>query len=64
MSLGQRNAAMSLYGLHFSGLMVRVIWLAGYLSIMMGPYNRTRVAIDWLMALIFQRDSTLLTVKR
>lgn len=63
-SLGPRNAAMSLYGLHLSGLIARVIWLAGYLSIMIGPYNRTRVAIDWLLALIFQRDSTLLTVKR
>jgi len=63
-SLGPRNAAMNLYGIHLSGVIARFIWLAGYLAIMMGLYNRTRVLLDWILALIFDRDSTLLDVKR
>ncbi|MEW6033258.1 MAG: NAD(P)/FAD-dependent oxidoreductase [Chloroflexota bacterium] len=63
-SLGPRNAAMNLYGVHLSGLLARIVWLVGYLSIMMGSYNRTRVALDWLLALIFGRDNTLLSVER
>ncbi|MBI2857694.1 MAG: NAD(P)/FAD-dependent oxidoreductase [Chloroflexi bacterium] len=63
-SLGPRNAVMNLYGFHISGLVARFIWLTGYLAIMMGLYNRTRVLLDWLLAMIFDRDSTLLDVKR
>lgn len=63
-SLGPRNAAMNLYGLHMSGLIPRFIWLVGYLSIMMGPYNRTRVMIDWFLGLIYDRDTTLLGFRR
>ncbi|MDO8472258.1 MAG: NAD(P)/FAD-dependent oxidoreductase [Dehalococcoidia bacterium] len=63
-SLGPRNAAMNLFGLHMSGLIPRFIWLVGYLSIMMGPYNRTRVLMDWFLGLIYDRDTTLLDVKR
>lgn len=63
-SLGPRNAAMNLYGVHLSGLPARVIWLAGYLSIMASTYNRTRVAIDWALNLFFDRDNTLLSIDR
>ncbi|MBI2957580.1 MAG: NAD(P)/FAD-dependent oxidoreductase [Chloroflexi bacterium] len=63
-SLGPRNAAMNLFGVHLFGLLARFIWLAGYLTIMMGPYNRTRVLMDWILGLIYDRDSTLLSFKR
>ncbi|MBI2854922.1 MAG: NAD(P)/FAD-dependent oxidoreductase [Chloroflexi bacterium] len=63
-SLGPRNAVLNLYGLHMSGLPARFIWLVGYLSIMMGLYNRTRVLTDWMLNLIFGRDNTLLPIDR
>jgi NADH dehydrogenase len=63
-SLGSHSAVLKLYGLRIYGLGARVIWLVAYLNIMAGPYNRTRVAMDWFLALIFGRDSTLLRLSR
>jgi NADH dehydrogenase len=63
-SLGPRTAAISIFGFHLSGFLIRIVWLIGYLGIMMGSYNRIRVVIDWFLALFFGRDSTLLSIKR
>lgn len=63
-SLGPRNAAMSFRGIHLFGLPVRLLWVLGYLSLVIGAYNRIRIVVDWLLILFFGRDSTLLRIER
>lgn len=63
-SLGSRNAAFSVYGIHLFGLPVRLLWVLGYLSLVTGSYNRIRIVVDWLLILFFRRDSTLLRIER
>ncbi|MBI4216509.1 MAG: NAD(P)/FAD-dependent oxidoreductase [Chloroflexi bacterium] len=62
-ALGSRSAVAHVYGWRVRGLLARLIWLVGYTAIMKGRYNRLRVVLDWLLALIFGRDSTLLRVR-
>ncbi|MBM2832472.1 MAG: yumB1 [Dehalococcoidia bacterium] len=62
-SLGSHSAVVKFYGLRLPGLPARVIWLVLYLNIMAGLYNRTRVALDWFLGLIFGRDITLLRLR-
>ena len=59
-SLGSREAALRVWRFRFYGLPARFLWLVGYLLIMPGIYVRTRVFLDWLLALVFGRDTTLL----
>jgi NADH dehydrogenase len=63
-SLGSRSGVVKFYGLRLPGLSARIIWLVIYLNIMAGLYNRTRVALDWLLGLIFGRDITLLRLRQ
>lgn len=63
-SLGSGSAVARIYFLRLHGFIARVIWLIAYLSIMKGYYNRTRVWLDWFLALIFGRDTTLLRIER
>ncbi len=62
-SLGSHNAVVNIHGFYMRGLSARAIWLIGYLLVMKGAYNRTRVLIDWLLALVYGRDSTLLDIR-
>lgn len=62
-SLGSHNAVINIHGIYLRGLTARAIWLIGYLMVMKGAYNRTRVLIDWILNLIFGRDSTLLDIR-
>lgn len=62
-SLGSHNAVVNIQGIYLRGLVARAIWLVGYLMVMRGAYNRTRVLIDWLLNLIYGRDSTLLDIR-
>ncbi len=63
-SLGAGSAVAKLYFLRLHGFAARVLWLIAYLTIMKGYYNRTRVLMDWFLALVFGRDTTLLRIER
>lgn len=62
-SLGSREAAMKLGRLRFLGLPARFLWLVSYLILVPSVYIRTRVLLDWILALIFGRDTTLLRLR-
>ncbi|MBI4295004.1 MAG: FAD-dependent oxidoreductase [Chloroflexi bacterium] len=62
-SLGSREAALKLWRLRFFGLPARFLWLTSYLLLVPSIYIRTRVLLDWLLALVFGRDATLLRLR-
>jgi NADH dehydrogenase len=62
-SLGSREAAIKLWRLRLFGLPARFLWLTSYLVLVPSVYIRTRVVLDWLLALIFGRDVTLLRLR-
>jgi len=62
-SLGARNAVVNAYGLRFHGFLARALWLVAYSSLVTGAYNRVRVGLDWILSLLFGRDTTLLDIK-
>jgi len=61
-SLGSHTAAINIFGVRIYGVIARFIWLNGYLSLLMGWFNRLRVLTDWFLALIFGRDITMLDI--
>jgi len=63
-SLGASKAVFRFRGLRLHGFPARLIWLAGYSLLITGTYNRVRVIMDWLLSLIFGRDTTLVKLKR
>ncbi len=62
-SLGSRSAVVNFYGLRLYGFPARVIWLVAHSLLLIGNYNRIRVALDWFLALIFGRDTNLLDIR-
>jgi len=62
-SLGTGTAAVRAGSFRLYGFPARVIWMISYLALMVGLYNRTRVALDWALTLVFGRDTTLLRLK-
>jgi len=62
-SLGARNAVVNAYGLRFHGFLARALWLVAYSSLVTGAYNRVRVGLDWILSLLFGRDTTLLDIR-
>ncbi|MBI4301200.1 MAG: FAD-dependent oxidoreductase [Chloroflexi bacterium] len=62
-SLGSREAAMKLWRWRLFGLPARFLWLISYLFLVPSVYARTRVVLDWLLALFFGRDTTLLRLR-
>lgn len=63
-SLGAAKAVFRFHGLRMYGLPARVLWLAGYSLLITGSYNRLRVLLDWLLCVVFGRDTTLIRLKR
>ena len=63
-SLGASKAVFRFYGLRIYGFAARFFWLAGYSLLVTGIYNRARITTDWLLSLIFGRDTTLLKLRR
>ena len=59
-TLGTDKAIFSVNKLRIYGFPARFIWLAGYSLLVMGMYNRIRIVSDWLLSLVFGRDTTLL----
>lgn len=62
--LGHHKAAIKLPWLRLYGRMARAFWMASSLLLIPGWHARTRVAADWLLGLIFDRDMTLLRLPR
>lgn len=58
--VGKRSAIASLYGLHLAGFIVWVMWRIVYLAKLPGAEKRVRVALDWLLDLIFGRETATL----
>lgn len=59
-SLGSSDAVLRFRGLRLYGFLARFIWLVGYSFLVTGTLNRTRIIMDWLLSLIFGRDTTFI----
>lgn len=58
--VGKRSGVASLYGLHLAGFAVWVMWRIVYLAKLPGAEKRIRVALDWILDLLFGRDAATL----
>lgn len=59
-SLGASKAMFRFRGLRLYGLPARLIWLVAYSLLATGTYNRIRIIMDWLLSLLFGRDTTFI----
>ena len=59
-SLGTSKAMFRFHGLRLYGFLARLLWLGSYILLVTGAYNRVRIIMDWLLSLLFGRDTTLL----
>ncbi|OGO21818.1 MAG: hypothetical protein A2144_09585 [Chloroflexi bacterium RBG_16_50_9] len=62
-SLGVSKAMFHFRGLRLYGFTVCLIWLGAYSLLVAGGYNRMRIIIDWLLSLIFGRDTSYVKTK-
>lgn len=58
-SLGKLSGVANPYGLKLRGFLAWGMWKFYYLSQLVGWQNRLRVVLNWLLALLFPRASTL-----
>lgn len=63
-SLGATKAIFRFRGLRLYGFPARLIWLGGYSLLVTGVYNRIRIVIDWLLSVVFGRDTTFLKLTK
>ena len=63
-SLGSSKAVFSLGRLKLYGFPARLVWLVAYSGLVTGSYNRVRIVMDWLLSLVFGRDTTYLKPMR
>jgi NADH dehydrogenase len=63
-ALGHRTAVAELRGWKFSGFLAWLMWRSVYLSKLPGLEKKTRVALDWLIDLLFPRDIVLTDERR
>lgn len=63
-TLGASKAVFRFHGLRLYGFLARCMWLVGYSLLVTGTYNRTRIIMDWLLSLIFGRDTTFLKMTK
>lgn len=63
-SLGSSTAMLRFYGLRLYGFLARLLWLVGYTTLVTGNYNRIRIITDWLLSLIFGRDTAFLKLTK
>lgn len=55
-SLGAADGVAEIAGLAFSGLPAWLLWRSIFLAKLLGWKNRIRVALDWIISSLFQRD--------
>ncbi len=63
-SLGASKAVFRFHNLRLYGFVARFIWLMGYSLLVTGAYNRIRIIMDWLLSLVFGRDTTVIKLKK
>ena len=63
-SLGASKAMFRFRGLRLYGILARLVWLGVYSLIVTGTYNRIRIIMDWLLSLIFGRDTSFIKLMR
>ncbi len=63
-ALGTSKAVFRFRGLRLYGFLARFLWLVGYSLLVTGVYNRTRIVMDWLLSLVFGRDTTFLKITK
>jgi NADH dehydrogenase len=56
--VGRHSGVVELYGHHFSGFLAWAMWRAVYLSKMPGMAQRSRIALDWLLDIVYGREVT------
>jgi NADH dehydrogenase len=59
-SLGERDAVVEVLGLRFSGYFAWLLWNAVHLYKLVGFRKQLQVSLDWGMAQVFPRDSTIM----
>lgn len=59
-SLGASRAMFRFHRLRLYGFPARLVWIAAYVLLVTGNYNRIRIIQDWLLSLVFGRDTTFL----
>jgi NADH:ubiquinone reductase (H+-translocating) len=59
-SLGERDAVVEVLGVRFSGYAAWLFWNALHLWKLVGFRKQLQVAVDWGLAQIFPRDSTIM----
>jgi NADH dehydrogenase len=59
-SLGERDAVVEVLGVRFSGYAAWLFWNALHLFKLVGFRKQLQVALDWGMAQVFPRDSTIM----
>ncbi len=58
-SLGMNHAVVDIAGLKFSGYFAWLFWNAVHLYKLVGLKKQLQVAIDWMLAVIFPRDASI-----
>jgi len=59
-SLGERDAVVEVMGVRFSGYAAWLFWNALHLWKLVGFRKQLQVAVDWGLAQVFPRDSTIM----
>jgi NADH:ubiquinone reductase (H+-translocating) len=62
-SLGSFRAVVRFRKIRLYGFPARIVWLVSYSLLIAGTYNRIRILLDWLLSLLFGRDTTFLRLK-
>jgi NADH dehydrogenase len=63
-SIGRRTGVAEILGMHFSGLIAWWFWRGIYLSKLPGFQKKVRVALDWMLDLVFSKDIVQLPTLR
>jgi NADH dehydrogenase len=61
-TIGRRTGVAEIMGIQFSGIVAWWMWRTIYLSKLPGLQKKIRVAIDWLLDLVFSKDIVQLRV--
>jgi NADH dehydrogenase len=59
-SLGERDAVVEVFGIRFSGYAAWLFWNALHLWKLVGFRKQLQVALDWSLAQVFPRDSSIM----
>jgi NADH dehydrogenase len=55
-TIGRRRGVAEIFGWRFSGLVAWWLWRGIYLSKLPGVQKKVRVALDWMLDLVFSKD--------